>query len=401
MGEQPNIRRLRLAAVAAGPVIYQAPLYRALAADGRIDLTVYFASSGGVRPYDAAFGGRPVVWDVDLLGGYRSEFLRAADGNDVLGGFFALRDLDVIRRIAGGAYDAVWVHGYSYLTIWLAMTTAWLCRRPVLLREEQTLLHDRPWPKRWARDLVLRALLRRVYGLYIGSSNRAYFRRYGVPEHRLFFAPYCVDNDFFRQEAMRLASRKGELRASFGIEPDAGPLVLFVGKLTAKKEPLLALGAFARVRSSQRCSLLFVGEGELEATLRRRVEAESVPDVHFSGFLNRSEISRAYAAADLLVLPSSLHETWGLVVNEAMNFSLPVIVSDKVGCAPDLVRDGKNGYVVPSRDAEALATAIGSLVADPERRCSFGTRSRQIVDGWHYRVAVEGIIDACRAADHA
>lgn len=391
-------RPLRLAALAAGPVFYQIPLYRRLAADPRIDLTVLFASSGGIRPYDAAFGGRPVVWDCDLLDGYRCEFLRHADDNDVLGGFLALRDWDIVAKIARGGYDALWVHGYSYLTIWLGMVAAWLSGTPVLLREEQTLLHGRPWPKRWLRETLLRSLFSRIYGLSIGANNRAYFRRYGLPEERLFLAPYCVDNAALQQEAERLARRKAELRSAFGIGGEAGPVVLFVGKLIPKKQPLLALEAFARVRSRQRCALLLVGEGELEPELKARVAAEEIPDVRFAGFLNRSRIAEAYAAADLLVLPSSLHETWGLVVNEAMNFSLPVVVSDKVGCAADLVRDGENGYVVRAGDADALALALERLVVDSGRRRAFGGRSRAIVDGWSYERACEGIVRACLRA---
>lgn len=391
-------RPIRLAAVAASPVFYQVPLYRRLAADHRVDLTVYFASSGGVRPYDAAFGGRAVVWDVDLLAGYRSAFLRKADTNDVLGGFLGLRDWDLFGKLVRGRYDAIWIHGYSYLTNWIAIAAAIVTRTPLLLREEQTLLHPRRWPRRWVRTAVLRALFRHVHGLWVGTNNRAYFERFGVTEERLSFAPYCVDNELYEAEANRLRPRKDELRAGFGIRPDAGPVILFVGKLTAKKQPLALLEAFARVRSTERCSLLFVGEGELEGELRAFVEARAVPDVHFAGFLNRSEISRAYAAADVFVLPSALHETWGLVVNEAMNFSLPVVVTDKVGCNSDLVRDGENGYVVRAGDVAALTTALHDLVVEPALRARAGGLSRELVAAWSYPRAAAGIVAACDAA---
>ncbi len=389
---------LRLALLAASPVFYQTPLYQALHADPRVELTVLFASNGGIRPYDAGFGRQTPAWDVDLLAGYRAEFLKAAETNEVTGGFLGLRDWDVIGKVLHGSYDALWVHGYSYLTLWLAMAVATFRGLPILLREEQTLLHPRPWPKRWIRDAVLRLLCRRVHGLFIGSSNHAWFRHYGTPEHRLFPAPYCVDNESLRRQARELEGRRTELRAEFGIDEGAGPVILFVGKLEAKKQPLLALEAFARVRQRHRCALLVVGEGSLEPALRRRLEAGRVPDVRFAGFLNRGRIARAYAASDLFVLPSGLHETFGLVVAEAMNFALPVVVSDMVGCAPDLVREGDNGFVVPHRDAERLAGALECLVADPERRRLAGKRSRALIDGWHYGLAVDGIVRACQAA---
>lgn len=389
-------RPIRLAALAAEPVFYQAPLYRRLAADPRVDLTVLFASAGGVRPYDAGFGAGAVAWDVDLLEGYRAEFLASAETNNVLGGFLALRDPSVVRRLRELRYDVLWVHGYSYLTHWLALAAAAAARKPVLLREEQTLLHDRPLPKRWVREAVLRTLFARVHALHIGSRNRAFFDFYGVRESRSFFVPYAVDNGRLRAEARELASRRDELRRSFGIGPQAGPVVLFVGKLIEKKRPLLALEAFARVRRERPCALLVVGTGPLEAEVRRR--AADVPDVYFAGFLNRSAIARAYAAADVFVLPSALNETWGLVVNEAMNFSLPVVVSDKVGCAADLVRTGENGHVVPADDAEALAGALRALVADEGLRAAYGRRSLELIDAWSYDVAAAGVIRACEAA---
>jgi glycosyltransferase involved in cell wall biosynthesis len=390
-------RPLQLAAVAAGPVFYQTPLYRALHADPRVELTVLFASSSGRRPYDAGFGGRRVVWDIDLLEGYHFRFLKAAESNEMTGGFLALRDWDVIGNVLRGPYDAVWVHSYSYLTLWLAMAAAALRGLPILLREEQTLLHGRPWPKRWIRASLLRLLCRRVYGLYIGSSNRAWFRHYGTPEHRLFPTPYCVDNESLQRQARELKGRQAELRAEFGIGAHARPVILLVGKLEPKKQPLLALEAFAQLRSRHRCALLLVGEGPLEPALRHGIEERRIPDVHFAGFLNRSRIARAYAASDLFVLPSGLHETFGLVVAEAMNFALPVVVSDKVGCAPDLVREGENGFVVPHRDSRRLADALECLVTDPKRRCLAGKRSRELIDEWHYGIAVEGIVRACQS----
>ncbi len=163
---------IRIAAVASSPVFYQVPLYQRLAADPRVDLTVLYSSSAGVRPYDADFG-TDVAWDVDLLGGYRSEFLAAADRNEVLGGFFALADRDIFWRILRGRFDVVWVHGFSYVTIWLAMAAAFLRRRPILLREEQTLLRRRTGAKRIIRAGVLRSLFAGIHGLYIGSNNRA------------------------------------------------------------------------------------------------------------------------------------------------------------------------------------------------------------------------------------
>jgi glycosyltransferase involved in cell wall biosynthesis len=120
--------------------------------------------------------------------------------------------------------------------------------------------------------------------------------------------------------------------------------------------------------------------------------------VQITGFLNQSQISRAYVAADILVLPSSESETWGLVVNEGMNFGLAIVVSDKVGCGADLVIHGENGFVVPSSSVSALADALRRLVGDRERCSQYGKRSCEIVDAYDVRHTANDVVDAVLAS---
>jgi glycosyltransferase involved in cell wall biosynthesis len=178
---------------------------------------------------------------------------------------------------------------------------------------------------------------------------------------------------------------------------DESPVILFVGKLQAKKQPGLLLEAFRRVRELHRCTLMLVGTGELEDELRKIVKVRSIPNVIFVGFLNQSDIHRAYVAADIFVLPSAKNETWGMVVNEAMNFRLPVVVSDMVGCAPDLVEDGYNGYVFDHRAVPELADLLAKLVADRNLRIRLGSRSLARITHWSPRIAADGLIEAAIA----
>jgi glycosyltransferase involved in cell wall biosynthesis len=387
--------RVRLLALAAAPVFYQVPLYRAVSKRPEISLTVLYASTGGARPYDAGFG-RAVTWDVDLFDGYEHRRVRRAESNEVRRGFFGLRDWDVLGLILRGQYDVLWIHSYSSLTTWLGIVAAWLKRMPILLREEQTLLRDRRPPKSWIRSIVLRTLFRRIDGLYIGSNNKAYFRHFGVTDDRLWFVPYAVENAALRAQSLALRETRAELRASFGLTESGGPVILVVSKLIPGKGLETALDAFDAVRRERRCSLLIVGEGPLRQCLEQRIEAEGIPDVAFAGFLNRGEIARAFAAADVF-LHCSESETWGLVVNEALNFALPVVTTDMVGCAADLVRTGENGYVVPVGDVAATAAALSRLVRDDALRIRLGEASLGIVERWTYDVAADGIVAACEA----
>jgi glycosyltransferase involved in cell wall biosynthesis len=283
------------------------------------------------------------------------------------------------------------------MTLWLAILGAWLSGIPVLIREEQTLLHERPLPRELARKTVMRILFRFARGLYIGSNNYDFFRAYGMSSDRLFPAPYCVDNETLQGRAHELVSVRAQIRARLSVA-GAAPVILFVGKLSPKKDPMTLLEAFRRVRSSSPCQLLIVGDGPLKEEMRRQIASADVPDVVFAGFLNRSEIAEAFVAADIFCLPSLLHETWGIVVNEAMNFSLPVVASDKVGCARDLVQPGKNGLVVAAGNAHALEEALADLVVDPEQRREYGNKSLELISAWHYGLAADGIVAASRAA---
>jgi hypothetical protein len=221
-------------------------------------------------------------------------------------------------------------------------------------------------PKSAAKRLLLRQLFKRVdQFLCIGTANRELYRSYGVPESRLHMAMYAVDNERFAAQAAALRDQRSEIRGQWGIPQDAF-CVLFCGKFIPKKHPMDLIKAAQLLLASHpelKIHLLFAGSGELggelraachvvydaEASQRSEVRGQrSAPDnrelitdnakpcATFTGFLNQTEVSAAYVAADCLVLPSDFNETWGLVVNEAMASGLPCVISDRCGCALDL-----------------------------------------------------------------
>jgi glycosyltransferase involved in cell wall biosynthesis len=382
---------IRVGMLAARPVYYHAPLYRRVAAHPGIDFTAIFASTAGVRPVDGGFG-QFVTWDVDPLEGYRSVFLKRADQNAGGDSTFSFRDFDVARVVRSGRFDLLWMHGYNSITHILAAATQLAQGGGLLLREEQTLLHPRPMWKRALKRLGLAVILRHAYGLYIGSQNRRWLEYYGVPPERLFFTPYTVDNEELQASARLLGPSREEIRQQFGLGNK--PVILTVCRLIPKKQPLALLEAFRRLRADWDCALLIIGSGVLEEAMRHKVAIERIPDVVFGGFLNRSEIARAYTAADIFTLASKEHETWGLVVNEAMNFALPVVVSNKVGCAADLVREGENGFVVAADDPQSLADRLSLLVGSSNLRRRFGAASHDLIRGWSYEVAADGLLQA-------
>jgi glycosyltransferase involved in cell wall biosynthesis len=170
---------------------------------------------------------------------------------------------------------------------------------------------------------------------------------------------------------------------------------LYSGKFIDKKRPLQTVRAFATARRGLKMALLMAGDGPLAESARQMVADERIPDVVFAGFLNQTEVPRAYAAADSLVLFSGDGETWGLVVNEAMNFGLAVIASTKVGSAPDLVEPFVNGLVVPYDDVPALADALRTAATDPERLTTWGDAGLKRIDEYDIGATADGMVAAC------
>lgn len=380
---------VRVAHVISHPVPYFAPLYRELHARREIALTVYFVTgSTAGAAWDPGFD-RSIDWGDPLLAGYRSVVCGAGAPNP-----WAI-PAALVSALWRERYDVVWVHGYARAASWaaaaLALATGALC----LIREEATLLRSR---RRWrvvAKELPLRVLLGRSVGLYIGEENQRYLRRYGIPERRLYPARYCVDTEFLAAQERRLRPGREALRARFGIVGDI-PVALFVGKLAPHKRVLDLIRAFALLAQRGAHRLLIVGDGPLRDEAKGLAERLGV-DVCFLGFLPPSRLPEAYVAADVFVLPSG-GETWGLVINEALAFGLPVVVSDRVGCAADLVQDGQSGYVVPHDDIAALAAALDRLLGDEALRLDFGRRGRALAAPYTVSACADGIVAACLAA---
>ena len=391
MADGPPDEPVRLAIVVQYPIHNHLPLHRALAAEPDIDLRVLFMQRAWSRTgYDPAVGS-VVDWGVPLREGYDGEvFPNASPWRDGDGGFWKYVNPALIRHVLTGPYDAVYVHGHNHFTHLAAIVAARLGGKRLIIRTISYNLGRRPLPARVLRAVLYRALYRLADGLlHIGKLNRRFFEDFGARPEQLAYAPHIVDNLRFHAERERLAPRRGALRADFGIPPGR-KVILFCAKFIPKKQPLAMIDAF-RDAALDGWTLLMVGDGPLRGACEDRAAERGVGDeVAFAGFLDQSQIGRAYAVANMMVLPSECQETWGLVVNEAMNFGCPVIVSDRVGCAPDLVAAGA-GLVYPHDRPDALVAALRRMAGDDALRASCGERARQIIANWSVERYVAGV----------
>jgi glycosyltransferase involved in cell wall biosynthesis len=386
-------RRYRVAYLVSHPIQYQAPLLRLLATQPDIDLTVFFQSEGALHGHvDPGFG-RIVQWDVPLLEGYRHEFLPALGRRDIVAGQRPL-SYGIGKRLRRGRFDALWVHGYARWFNWAAMLSAKAAGIRVLVRDEA---NEHSTPRSPAKRLAKRGFFRLLASvadgfLAIGSANREYYRTNGIAASRIFLCPYCVDNDFFRLRATEAAPRRERFRAELGLEPGRA-VILYASKFLPRKRAGDVLQAYERLvagAGERPPYLVYVGDGETRAALEREAAAKRLTGVRFLGFRNQTELPAFFDLCDVFVLPS-MHEPWGLVVNEVMTAGRPVIVSHQVGCGADLVQDRVNGFVFPAGDVAALAEALGSVLASPERAAAMGEASRRIIAGWSFREDLQGL----------
>ena len=363
--------KVKLGIVTSHPIQYQAPLFRAIAKQPNIDLTVFFGSNHGIAPgkLDPGFG-KAFAWDISLLDGYKYIFLN----NSRLGievSDWRLDAPDLKSYFKSDRYDAVLVFGWSKVLFWQAI---WWSRKysiPLIQRGESNLNHAQSWFVKAAKKVLFPILFKQFKAfLAIGSLNAELYRHFGVPEEAIFTAPYGVDNDFFSERAAAQKENTRQLRMDLGISAD-DTVFLFSAKFIDRKRPMDLISAAAKCRTTREIHVILVGDGALMETCRNEIALKKLTNVHLVGFKNQSELPTFYAAADVLVLPSE-YETWGLVVNEAMACGLPCIVSDMCGAAADMILEGKTGFTYPMGEVQQLAELMMCMAENKEKRREMG-----------------------------
>jgi glycosyltransferase involved in cell wall biosynthesis len=353
--------RTRVLALDTHPIQYRGPLFAALATDPRIDLTVaYFCREADLSHHDSEFATVNRI-SHEILVGYRHLFM----GSGRLG------DPPQFFRFRGGAWrvlsderpDVVVLNSLGSLLCWQFLFAARLRSIPVWLRvETQDEARLRSTARSLARALVYRLGYQLFAGAFaIGRLNRAHLLRHGFRAAQIVATPYATVDRVKPLGSGEVQQRRRRLRDRLGIDTRTR-VVGFFGKLIEKKNPLLLVDAIAIAQrpSEAPLSLLIVGHGPLAAEVEARCSAAGIR-VHFAGFVPQCDIVDYYLATDIAVLPSRrAGETWGLVVNEALQAGCAVAVTDAVGCAVEF--SGLPRFeVVPEDDPKALADAIVGL----------------------------------------
>ncbi len=375
----------KLAIVSTHPIQYNAPLFALLTARNNISIKVFYTWGKQVleKKYDPGFG-KNINWDIPLLEGYSYSFVENSSTNPGSHHRKGIQNPGLIREIESCKPDVVMVYGWNFESH-TKVLKHFHGKIPVLFRGDSTLLDKQNPIKAALKKIYLGKLFRHIdMALYAGTQNKKYFLHYGFGENNLVFMPHAVDNDFFAAKEYPAFDFKKQLSI-----PATDHVLLFAGKFIEKKNPVALVKVFNHL-NLHNVHLVMAGNGPLENTLKQL--ASGNPKIHFLPFQNQSAMPALYALSDVFILPSKgPGETWGLAVNEAMAAGKAVIVSNKCGCAADLVQDNVNGFIFDASREEDLSKKITEIFSGNSSLQIMGNHSVDIIKNWSLQNAARAI----------
>jgi glycosyltransferase involved in cell wall biosynthesis len=384
---------MKVGIFATHPVQYHVPVWRGLAESADLDAKVfYFSEQGLTAKIDPGFG-QVVTWDVPLLDGYEHEFLRT----DPIQVVTRCLIPDLVEFLTKERFDVVLLNGYMHRFARQLVSMKLRFGYHIALRGEFTDVAETPRP--WWKQAVRNVYLNWFYGKIdqfcpIGSEAIDHLKRRSIPDSRMTLTRYAVDDSLI--ERQKAAFTRAAARQALGL-PEETILFLFSGKLISRKQPLLLAEAAAALAKNQRFALCYLGSGELFSTVEGLLRPLLGQRLLMPGFVNQSELGRYFAAADVFVLPSA-YDTWGLVVNEAMHWGLPCVVSDKTGCHRDLVEPGVNGFIHEWDNAGELKKHLQRFLDEPDLAARLGRNALARIEPYRIARTTADLISAVRAA---
>ncbi len=292
-------------------------------------------------------------------------------------------------KLVQGNFDAL-IITYADVTCITAALLCKLLKKPYYLFVPNTKYDDRKYSL--FKEYLKQVLFRNATGiLATGPLQKEYAQKYVKNKGKIAVIgnPVVPPGERYNDKIRNV------LRKKYGLKE---PVLLYVGRLGPEKGLFTLVDALSMTyKRGIQPTLVLAGAGPLESELRAEASKRGLI-IKFVGFLQQDELARRYATADIFVLPSQ-SEAWGLVVNEAMEFELPLILSSHVGSVPVLLKEGKNGLSFPVGDSNALALCIERLCSDKSLRQNMGRVSSDIIKNNSIQNWAKAVLSAIR--DHA
>jgi len=377
---------MRMAIVTTHPIQYYAPVFQLLHQRQQLTIKVFYTWGEGVADkFDPGFN-KKIAWDIPLLEGYPYEWVKNTAKDPGTHHFGGIVNPGLIEQLHTWNLDALLIYGWGFRSH-LKVIRHFKGKIPVFFRGDSSLLDLTGGLKAVLRAMFLKWVYRHVdHAIYVGTNNKAYYKKYGLKENQLTFGPHAIDNKRFSTD---VSDEALTLRAGLGITPDE-KVVLFAGKFEDKKDPMILLEAFINLNKAD-LHLLFVGNGPLEEQLKTR--SANINNIHFLNFQNQLQMPAVYQASDIFCLPSKgPGETWGLAINEAMASGKAVLVADKAGAAIDLVKPNQNGAIFKANNPADLIDKLDKLTSlNKTELATMGTISKKLIREWSFENQVKAI----------
>lgn len=375
-----------LAYFVSHPIQYQAPLLKLLSQEPDIDLHVYFLTDITKQSFQDPGFGKTINWDTPLLEGYKYTFIESTLSNDD----FSLLNpkvslLDINRALKSKKWDAVWIHGYNNFALLYIIWQTNNRHIPLFYRSDSTLLSS---TSRLLKNIFLKRLIKKSHALlWTSTENKKYYKHYQAKNEQLYFTPHAVNNDFFQSYKIDDPTITDKC------------ILLFASKFLQRKNAPLLLDAFNQLKPATHnmAELWFVGDGEDKSLLENKIQTYGLQkQVSLLGFKNQTELASVLAQCDVFILPSS-KEPFGLIINEAMNLGKPIITTDEVGAAHDLVKHKENGWIVSAGSVSDLREALSEAISNRKKLKEMGKISLAKINKWSYEENIKGIRQALKS----
>ena len=397
---------MNLVIVATHPVSYQLPLFLAIQnSNTRIKTKTIFLNDVCLKTiYIKSYKGY-VDMDVDKylnvlnhsflnnISPFKSHFFTSEFKFSFLKGIHFFTRINPSIFIEVFKSDYVLIHGYDYLTYFFALLASFLFRKKLIFRGEATIRE----PKQ-RKSIFRKFKLKYIdfflkysnFILYSCNGNKEYFSQWPYT-HKLVSFPCCVDNDYCKENFDE--EKKNFLRNHYNIGENK--IVFgYCGRLTKRKNIETLIRACCKLSSNQlkKIHIFLIGGGDTGECLEKLAKKNNI-DITITGFLSHEETIKHFNILDIFCMPS-LYDPSPKSLNEAMNFSLPIIVSKYCGTAKDLVIENLNGFIFDPNDVGALAKKIRFFLQNKQLIKEFGLASSKIIQDKNPENSAKCLIEA-------
>ncbi len=374
----------KLAIITTHPIQYQIPLFKILKKFG-IEAYVFFASRHGMslKNKDPEFL-KKIKWNNEKysLSGYRSFFSKNQKRNI---DDFKLSFDEIENKLKKEKFEHILILGWNNLHYLKSFYYALKLNIKIILRVETNLKSQVNIFKKIIKFIFLRFLFKNItYFLSIGKLNRQFYLSHNIHQKKIFPAPYFVDNKFFS-----LKITKNNIKKKFRLEDKK--IILFVGKLIDRKNPIEFLKLAKQYQTKTNYHFIIIGDGYLKKDCKNFIKKNRLENVSLKGFVNQRELRKYYKMSELMIV-TSLYETWGLVINEAFCFQVPVICTSKCGAAKDLIINGKTGYTYKSGNLNQLKNRLKFILNDKKLRKKMSLNIKNHIKKYSIVKTVESLL---------